>query len=816
MSQPGKVLHLYVEVRASPDQSAGKEGVAQGRPGQDGPAELLSQLVSQTAVAKTTSARRLVQDRSRSPSASGLRRQKAGGSPAVAKRRSAPRDGPSAVHSPPTRPSSGKVSVPHTPPCCRQGGEEAVGDGKRSVVTFSYVEKANVKSLDSPRSSLCERGTREERSTPTHYRKRLSDPVWFGSPGSSCSSSPKLTFRSPGSRRQTPGVRHPSLDPIGRAASQRAVEEFGSPLLRIKLAHALEQASSSRYNQQLRCQSWAGSPVQRQNTSVNLRDHFPDRSQAVCGLPRSPASDRLSSQSRLEAQSPLLWPTEDRAAAGSPAVKRHVQRSSTSPQGALLTLGNNGVEGLNQLSDSKASSPAQSPDVTRRPAEEATEGSSIFTEARRSSLHNALGAPPGECHNPAPNAQQSQQTLKMNIPLNNQHTPAAADTDSQRPGSSIGTSHQTNSHASPRTHQEDCAQKCQRQSSTGSHGIPSRVFRPSHPPTELSSPMRDPRLFQAELRAPDTPTLHRRQLPQYARDSWCPSPDTRGELSGSERGDCTELARRLFINQSVGEAPVSWTSRQQWGSRPENGPSPEDETPNGHPAPRRRPLSPTAAQQKRAEQRRREILLLGPVALDSPEEDEGCEEEGGRGDETEAERERAEEEPAEQNGAMRGSSSRSSSGVTGSLGDMDCVSPESSQSSHQSNETGAATSGIQTDSGCAAPVPSLHCQRIARAKWEFLFGTPDEEAASRREKSESTSSSISAGWDGGSPPGGPERRGGAEEEGGEEVEAVEEEEEEEEEEEMVSWASVRMQGDNRKQEHAAREEPQVFGHLLKR
>lgn len=45
----------------------------------------------------------------------------------------------------------------------------------------------------------------------------------------------------------------------------------------------------------------------------------------------------------------------------------------------------------------------------------------------------------------------------------------------------------------------------------------------------------------------------------------------------------------------------------------------------------------------------------------------------------------------------------------------------------------------QTDSGCAAPVPSLHCQRIARAKWEFLFGTPAEEAASRGEKSESTS-----------------------------------------------------------------------------
>uniref|UniRef100_A0A3Q3LEC1 PH and SEC7 domain-containing protein 1-like n=1 Tax=Mastacembelus armatus TaxID=205130 RepID=A0A3Q3LEC1_9TELE len=35
----------------------------------------------------------------------------------------------------------------------------------------------------------------------------------------------------------------------------------------------------------------------------------------------------------------------------------------------------------------------------------------------------------------------------------------------------------------------------------------------------------------------------------------------------------------------------------------------------------------------------------------------------------------------------------------------------------------------RSNSACAVPVPSLHCQRIARAKWEFLFGTPAEGAA---------------------------------------------------------------------------------------
>lgn len=61
---------------------------------------------------------------------------------------------------------------------------------------------------------------------------------------------------------------------------------------------------------------------------------------------------------------------------------------------------------------------------------------------------------------------------------------------------------------------------------------------------------------------------------------------------------------------------------------------------------------------------------------------------------------------------------------------------------------------------------------------------------------------------------GEERRGGREDEEGEEEE---DDDEEEEEEEMVSWASVRMQGDNRKQQqYAAQEKPEVFGHVLKR
>lgn len=629
MSQSGKVLQLYVELRTGPDQN-GEYEEARGVSVQDSPAELLSQLTSQTTVGNTTAASCRLQDVSCSPQIkTSPKASRCWGSP---------------------------VRVPH-----------AASDETRSVVSFSYVEKSNVKTVESPCSSARSR-----------FQKRLSDPVWFGSPDSSCSSSPKLTLGSPGTHQQTfsPRLRQPHLDLIGRAATRRAVEEFGSPLLRIKLAHALEDASS-RFNRQPRCQSWAGSPVQCQN----VRRH-PEYSQDVYWSPlkRFPA----------DPQSPPHVSGEDRVVAGSPASHKNIDRSSSS-RGTFL--GNNGIGVLNQLSHSKSSSPVRSP-------EEASRATPVFTEPRGSSTHNPSEEHRSSFQSGETKAQNFNQTLQMNIPFNNQTMPALENPHQPQPP-------RMDHHA----YQETGHQRHQVLSTVQtSPAVPSRVFRPSHPPTEISSPLRDPRLFQAEIRVPDSPTLHRHQPPQYTGDSWSPGPDSTGDLNGFEREDCTELARRLFIHQSVEEAPVSWTSRQQWRNQTEPGLE-FGHQPSGK---RRRSLSPTA-RQKRAEQRRRELLLLGPVVLDSDEEEE--EDEEGRGD---SGRQRAGEalEP-ERNEPMAGSSSRSSSGVTGSLGDRDCLSPESSQSSHQSNETGAATSGIQVGTG-PRPAQQVTGEQETRARAIFI------------------------------------------------------------------------------------------------
>nr|XP_057925223.1 PH and SEC7 domain-containing protein 1-like isoform X2 [Doryrhamphus excisus] len=734
MSQSGKVLHLYVEVRSASDLNGDKKMFGDSEQGapldhsglEDSPDELLSQLNRQNACetsAKPTTAPHLPQQSQLQPASS---------SPAASK-------------VPPTSSS-----------CCRKDGN----DGKRSVVTFRYVHKSNVKTLGSPG---CDPQRRQE------------------SPGSSCSSSPKMTFPlsgSPGSHMETMCDLHlAATDRVGQAATQRALEEFGSPLLRIKLAHALQRSSPPRRYHPARCQSWAGSPVQH---SVYTKDS---------GGTRGWPSTRL--------QNPL-----------------HHSASST-PQKpadkATIRLGDNVIQGLNQLSDVNRCSACW--------------------------LH------PKESQTWSPSGSGAQQCLKMNIPV-----PVL--------GGSLHQYKQNQSSAPP----------------SPSFSFPGSVHRPSHPPTEFSSPIRDPGLSLAKLR--ESPTLHRCQPPQYAGGD-------RRVTSCRERGTHMELVPRDVLSQTF-EGTPSLTLREEWGSPPGLDHASE-QTSHG------RPLSPTSLH-KQAEQRRRERLLLGPVVLDSPDKEE-------------------EQWPRSQGpdhlSETTRRSSQSSSGVTGSLVDQDYTSPESLRSCHQDNETVASSSGIQTDSG--APMPSLHCQKIARAKWEFLFGpeggassgprnfleastappsgnssesptptptsslpplTPNQEVqhvevelvtkppaatgtspktgiirrtlkysetdldaiplrcyretdidevllAEQDDADSAFGSNRSVQQAGRSPLGGVAYTRQHEDEGHEDegVLGGEEEEEEEEEEEVVSWASVRMQGDNRKQWYVAEEEPDHFRHL---
>ncbi|XP_054654581.1 PH and SEC7 domain-containing protein 1 isoform X2 [Dunckerocampus dactyliophorus] len=177
--------------------------------------------------------------------------------------------------------SFGRFTASSTPTCSRRSCQDLDSEGqerKTSVVTFGYIEKSNVHMMGGRRPSFCQiesrDNRREEQFVPAHLRKRLSDP---GSP-----------------------FLHREV--VARDATHRALEEFGSPDLRRRYAgRSQENCSPTLPRNYLSptCRSWADSPVQPRITlTLPSNAQLRDLDGRVCqnslnGLPRSPASDQL-------------------------------------------------------------------------------------------------------------------------------------------------------------------------------------------------------------------------------------------------------------------------------------------------------------------------------------------------------------------------------------------------------------------------------------------------------------------------------------------------------------------------------------------
>ncbi|XP_040035022.2 uncharacterized protein psda isoform X2 [Gasterosteus aculeatus] len=168
-------------------------------------------------------------------------------------------------------------------------------EGTTSVVTFGYIEKANVCGGG---------GDQSVRGNPLHWLeegrrlpKRLSDPVRYGAmPGHG---DPLPPSRRSGSPQGLSYLQRASPDPMARDATCRALEEFGSPGLRRRFGENNPRNYSPtlpRHYQHPspRCRSWGGSPV-LPRSAFTLPASVACRG-SMNGLPRSPASNRLCSQ----------------------------------------------------------------------------------------------------------------------------------------------------------------------------------------------------------------------------------------------------------------------------------------------------------------------------------------------------------------------------------------------------------------------------------------------------------------------------------------------------------------------------------------
>ncbi|XP_057215075.1 PH and SEC7 domain-containing protein 1 [Triplophysa rosa] len=581
----------------------------------------------------------------------------------------------------------------------------------------------------------------------SYLHKRCIDPVCSGPAESSCNNS--QFYQHSGS----PGFHQSTLDPIGQASTQRALEEFGSPLLRCKFARGSNWSPKSLQQQRARCQSWEGSSVP--NCSAYRHDPGPGRVGAMRDIPKSSGSGGFSSHTGQQQKSTSMPQgcSNQKLSSKQDCSTPVSQNWETSANKPLLeqrtSLANTPTGGLNQLSGSSNSSALNSPEVVRRIAEEATKVSTIFNEVQSSPPPAVFGGshlnstnygyPSRDIHHESLQQSPVQMAVKMNIPVHEPQPPDCPTTNGvpplqpEAPGTQrLGLVEDLAHHMSGSIPVD---------SAPDSPALPSRLLRSSLSKADLGSPLRDPRQLIADLLVTDSPTPHRHKTPQYTGEEWTPIDPW--FLEEDDWGDdviaeSIEISRRLFIGQNVNDSPVSWTSRQQWKeqAKTEVGkfslPQPLEGTlkscrtsekvevtdrggkhvsdsvsgTNHSPVDKVEGMTILTQQQRQTEWRKRQALLLGPVVLEEGDGESG-------------------EHPC-----LAGSSP-SSSGVTGSLGDRDCISPESSQNSNQSEHP---SSGIQSDGGSVIPGPSLHCQKIARAKWEFLFGTPAENTASGREK----------------------------------------------------------------------------------
>ncbi|XP_047673696.1 uncharacterized protein LOC113634079 isoform X2 [Tachysurus fulvidraco] len=585
------------------------------------------------------------------------------------------------------------------------GSTQPLELGQTSVVTFGYIEKANVQQLESPQNFL-----RNQRKATQPHKNELA----FSLPSGPCSNNSPFHQQagSPALNQVTVGCSVTG----GQAATQRPLEDFGS-----KFAHGSDWSPGQKPNQQVQSQSWAGSP----GHDTYSHNYDTERPNGPSSIPASHCLSSHTGNSNLHLEqnsSPRVQQDPNLHQLSNEGTSSEVDGSPFSGQKGNLLITNAHSEGLNQLSGSNTSSALNSPEVARRLAVEAAKISVIFDDLRKSPAHKSFGVQ-SELGSPkqSPNclSQHRSPPMKMNIPLHGMHSDLSVTNESTICSQAAETlaiysperGEQTNYFCSSNTLGQVY----------DSPALPSNAMCPWLSKGDKNSPVRDPRAIWGDLSSTDSPTLHRRRLPQYTGevwnhlDTWDLYSHVHSKTTDEPASDSVEISRRLLIGQHIEEAPISWTFMQRWREHSGN----ELEMLNLVQRSEERKTGAVEDQgvlvdtdrligqetitltqeQKQAEWKRRQALLLGPVVLDD-ESDERAE--------------------VEQNGVP--TSSPSSSGVTGSLGDHECFSPESSSNS---NQTEHASSGLQcmSDGGSAVLGPSLHSQKIARAKWEFLFGT---------------------------------------------------------------------------------------------
>ncbi|XP_027862784.1 uncharacterized protein psda isoform X1 [Xiphophorus couchianus] len=770
MSQPGKVLHLYVEVR-----SVSEEDEKLLDRGDGGTNQLMLQCPDLVPTSQRSSSQ---SSPNRSPDLSPeIPRRSARAnlcSPKSSSRHSVsfqlqnPHSSAAQFHHQETldesfdpsfqsSTSSHWLTVPSTyttrPRSC-EVPETVDEDGRMSLVSFGYIEKGSVSSMAGHQQDPNRRS--EGQQLAAHLKKRMSDPMWYGDEtlhGNSHQQQPRRD-----SSWGQPYLSKATMDAVARDATHRALEEFGSPELRRRFAgHASGSHSPSlpRPSQAPRCRSLGGSPVLPRSTlTLPSRTELLDMDRRFChgsvnGLPRSPASDRLCAQmgesfySMARPQGPTQspqksWLHEDGhrlpnkfhppLPAGRPTDIQHeipfrTEHQAGSTYHDVGTRTRSSHPAAEPVSFSSGDPRSRSPYHPSRCSSRTSDANSPISDRRSISPYSISDL---DCKVLGESNRISAGSADRRYKWTPSPTPS--DTDSVRSESPKHSGmfpkesplwqsplealqmENWNQNRKPETLVPQTKPGCI------SPGMSKRA--PPVSPALLSKldqvpasglPILDPRLMRTSSPSKDGSNLHRYQSTQHTRDHRPLVLEQRqhDDLLDGSPASSPEVPRRNASSQRAECPPGRWTSKGQTVHQSSSGVHTQSSDQRCRPD--ARGVHKQLAQEC-------QLLVLGMSKNQKETQDHG---------------------------APPGTLSSSSSGVTGSLGHS--MSPEpSSQSSHGTTDSG---SGMQvgwtgrerqdwsTSDRTAPSSPSSRSQKIARAKWDFLFGGPTDPGRRSRDVS---------------------------------------------------------------------------------
>ncbi|XP_068590549.1 PH and SEC7 domain-containing protein 1 isoform X1 [Cebidichthys violaceus] len=606
----------------------------------------------------------------------------------------------------PSSTSSGTVTVPSTSTSNHRSYEApgVVGEeGKTSVVTFGYIEKANVHSMGGCHTSVCQselsnppnrmEGHNPENYSPTlprHYQSPRCR-SWGGSPVL-----PRSTLTLPSKVQLDRGVCHSSINGLPRSpASDHLCSHTGY------CSHSLAQTSPlcSRGPPQSQQRPWvgeesprlsskfhpplpAGRPTDIQHeipTSIFHTSNHSRTGYQASGNPKHSVSSSYCTNTNANhnATHSTHYSTSDNI-----SIKTHYKPSRCCSRAS---------DALSPTNGRRSISPSLNSEVACNLAVEATKLSNIFAERQTpsptySQAESLRSESPkmSFLRESQPYTALHEQSSPETLRANNQNL--RWKTDRAMPQTRPG-------RVSPLLSQKG-------PSSPASPALPARLHRAA----TSQSPVLDPRYQQGSSPSKDVSALHRYQPPQYTGAHKAPGMERKqyDHLFDRSLKESPELSRRLLSEAF----PVSWSDA---GPVQDGDELCEDDCRQSN----SRVYIPSKEDHRGKVGRDDGMKALvqecrAPVTSVSKDEREELQDHSG----------------------AAGTASQSSSGVTGSMGDSqmdrnDSLSPEtSSQSSHDTADTG---SGIQSDGG-SSTTPSSRSQKIARAKWEFLFGGQTEES----------------------------------------------------------------------------------------